>query len=83
MLAYMFSYYGIASGFVLSLFNYFILGWQAPIDAFYIESFGVWLSVVFVFLICGNLAYSLLQYRLGHQGLVPALAENFSWFPFL
>jgi hypothetical protein len=83
MLAYMFSYYGIASTFVLTLLNYFILGWQAPIDAFYIESFGVWLSVVFVFLICGNLAYSLLQYRLGHQGLVPALAENFSWFPFL
>jgi hypothetical protein len=83
MMAYMFSYYGIAGGFFLSLFNYFLLGWQVPIDAFYTESFKIMLGILFVFPICGNLAYSILQYRLGHQGFIAALVENVIWIPFL
>ena len=83
MLAYMFSYYGISGGFFFSLFNYFIIGWAAPIDAFYMQSFGVWLSILFVFPVCGNLAYSILQYRLGRQGFIAAVVENVTWIPFL
>lgn len=82
MMAYMFSYYGIAASFTLALLNYCLLGWQLPTDGYYLRSFEVWIGISFVFPICGNLAYSILEYRLGHQGLLSALGENIMWIPF-
>jgi hypothetical protein len=83
MMAYMFSYYGIAASFSLSLLNYFILGWQINIDNTYLPSFEIWVSIVFIFPLCGNIAHTLLEYRLGHKGLLESLLENFLWIPFL
>lgn len=83
MMAYMFSYYGIAASFTLSLLNYFLLGWQLPIDGMYLQSFEIWVSIVFVFPLCGNIAHTLLEYRLGHKGLLAAFWENLMWIPFL
>jgi hypothetical protein len=83
MMAYMFSYYGIAASFTLSLANYFLLGWQAPIDNMYLPSFEIWLSVVLVFPLAGNLGHTLLEYRLGQKGLWAAFFENIAWLPFL
>jgi hypothetical protein len=83
MMAYMFSYYGIAASFTLSLVNYLILGWQVPIDGMYLQSFEIWVAVIFVFPICGNIAHTLLEYRLGQKGLIPAFIENILWMPFL
>ena len=83
MMAYMFSYYGIAASFTLSLVNYFLLGWEAPIDNMYLPSFEIWLSVVLVFPLAGNLGHTLLEYRLGQKGLWSAFFENIAWLPFL
>jgi hypothetical protein len=83
MMAYMFSYYGIAVSFVLVLLNYILLGWQLPIDGYYPQSFQIWVAISFVFPIGGNLCYSILQYRLGHQGFIAAFVENVLWIPFL
>lgn len=82
-MAYMFSYYGIAASFTLSLLNYLILGWQLPIDSVYLPSFEIWISIVFVFPVAGNIAHTLLEYRLGHKGLIAAFFENIKWIPFL
>lgn len=39
MMAYMFSYYGIAASAALSLLNYLILGFELDIDGFYMHSY--------------------------------------------
>jgi Glycosyl transferase family group 2 len=55
MMSYMFSYYGIAAAFTLSVLNYLILGWQLPIDGYYLHSFEIWLSCTVVFSGAGTL----------------------------
>ncbi|KAI0074905.1 hypothetical protein K474DRAFT_1709473 [Panus rudis PR-1116 ss-1] len=82
MMSYMFSYYGIAIGFVLSLMNYLLLGWGFEVDAFYLKSFEIWLACVVVFPCAGNLGYILLEYRLGHRNLSASAWETLKWIPF-
>jgi hypothetical protein len=76
MLAYMFSYYGIAAGFPLALLNYFLLGLQLPVSGYYLRSFEIWMAITVVFPIAGNVGYTLLEYRLGHRSLLSSLIEN-------
>jgi len=82
MMAYMFSYYGIAAGATLSLLNYFLLGFAVDVDGWYFHSFEIWLACMVVFPASGNVAFSLLEYRLGHRSLLDAFFENFTWVPF-
>ena len=72
-----------SASFTLSLFNYLLLGWQIPIDNVYLPSFEIWISICFVFPIAGNISHTLLEYRLGHKGLIAAFFENIMWIPFL
>ncbi|KAH9172535.1 glycosyl transferase family group 2-domain-containing protein [Lactarius sanguifluus] len=82
MMSYMFSYYGIAGGFILSVLNYFILGLALGVDNYYLHSFEVWLACTFVFPGLGNVGFTLLEYRLGLRSLISSLAENLTWIPF-
>ncbi|KAG9311354.1 glycosyl transferase family group 2-domain-containing protein [Chiua virens] len=82
MSAYMFSYYGIAISVTLSFLNYFLLGFQFPVDGYYMHSFEIWLATTVVFFGLGNFAYALLQYRLGTKGILWAFLENLMWVPF-
>ncbi|KAM5541501.1 hypothetical protein V8D89_004691 [Ganoderma adspersum] len=82
MMAYMFSYYGIAASALLSALNYFLLGWNLPVDGFYEHSFEIWLACTVVFPGSGNVGFTLLEYRLGLRNLLDSLLENFTWVPF-
>ncbi|KAF8589551.1 hypothetical protein K439DRAFT_1332659 [Ramaria rubella] len=82
MMAYMFSYYGIAAGATLSLLNYIILGFTIPIDGYYLHSFEVWLACMVVFPVAGNIGFTVLEYRLGQRNLLDSLYENLAWIPF-
>ncbi|KAI1784588.1 glycosyl transferase family group 2-domain-containing protein [Ganoderma leucocontextum] len=82
MMAYMFSYYGIAASAVLSLLNYLLLGWNLPVDGFYEHSFEIWLACTVVFPGAGNIGFTLLEYRLGQRNLLDSLIENLTWVPF-
>lgn len=82
MMAYMFSYYGIAAAAALSVMNYLILGFALEIDGYFLKSFEVWLACTVVFPGLGNLGYTLLEYRLGHRSILSSLAENLTWVPF-
>lgn len=66
----MFSYYGIAAGITIGIINYILLGFQFPVDGFYIHSFEIWLATTVIFYGSGNVGYTLLEYRLGHKQLV-------------
>lgn len=83
MMAYMFSYYGIAGSAALSVMNYLVLGFALNIDGFYMHSFEIWLACIVVFPGAGNLGYTLLEYRLGQRSLLSAFVENMTWIPFL
>jgi hypothetical protein len=83
MMAYMFSYYGLAASAFLSIFNYLLLGWALEIDGFYMHSFEIWLACTVVFPGAGNVAYTLLEYRLGQRDIFSAFFENFAYIPFL
>ncbi|KAH7886770.1 glycosyl transferase family group 2-domain-containing protein [Phlebopus sp. FC_14] len=82
MMAYMFSYYGIAASAVLSVLNYFILGFGIQTDGYYLHSFEVFLAILTVFPGSGNVGYILLEYRLGHRNLMDSLVETVTWIPF-
>lgn len=74
---------GIAVSVTLSFLNYFLLGFQFPVDGFYMHSFEIWLATTVVFFGLGNIGYALLQYRLGQKNIVWAFLENLMWIPFL
>ncbi|KAF8631461.1 hypothetical protein AX15_002398 [Amanita polypyramis BW_CC] len=82
MLAYMFSYYGIAAAAIIAIVNYVLLGFQFPVDGFYLHSFEIWLATTVVFWGSGNVSYTLLEYRLGHKELISGFLENVMWIPF-
>ncbi|KAF9448412.1 hypothetical protein P691DRAFT_759933 [Macrolepiota fuliginosa MF-IS2] len=82
MLAYMFSYYGLAAAALLSILNYCLLGLSYEVDGYYLKSFEIWLACTVVFPGAGNLAFTLLEYRIGQRDLLSALLENFMWVPF-
>ncbi|KAH9950816.1 glycosyl transferase family group 2-domain-containing protein [Amylocystis lapponica] len=82
MMAYMFSYYGIAGSITIGIINYVMLGFEFPVDGFYMHSFEIWLATTVVFFGSGNIGFTLLQYRLGEEGFFWALFTNFMWIPF-
>ncbi|KAA8646615.1 uncharacterized protein ATNIH1004_008048 [Aspergillus tanneri] len=74
--------YAIASGFPLSILNYFLVGWfNGYLDKFYMESWKIFLSLIIVFSGFGNVTLAIIRYRLGEKSLGPALLENFKWMP--
>lgn len=68
---------------MLSVLNYFLLGWAADVDGFYLKSFEIWLACTVVFPGAGNVGYTVLEYRLGRRNLFSAFLENITWIPFL
>ena len=74
---------GIAGSITIALINYILLGWEFPVDGFYLHSFEIWLATTVVFFGSGNLGFSLLEYRLGEKPLFWGLLVNFLWIPFL
>ncbi|KAG1848119.1 glycosyl transferase family group 2-domain-containing protein [Suillus subluteus] len=82
MMAYMFSYYGIAASAVLSVLNYILLGLAFETDGYYLHSFEVFLAILAVFPGSGNVGFILLEYRLGHRSMWASLVETCTWVPF-
>jgi len=50
-----------------------LLGFEFPVDGYYLHSFEIWLATIVVFYGSGNVGYTLLEYRLGHRELVNAI----------
>ena len=52
-------------------------------DGYYLHSFEVFLAILAVFPGSGNLGYVMLEYRLGHRGILASIVETGMWIPFL
>jgi hypothetical protein len=84
VMAYIGTYYAIGSAWVLSLANYFLIGWfNGYLDHYYLDSFKVLFALVAVFTVLGNVSLAVLRYRLDEKPFFASLLENFMWIPLL
>ncbi|KAK0756543.1 hypothetical protein N5P37_010696 [Trichoderma harzianum] len=80
VISYIGTYYAIGAAWILTVVNYFVMGWyNGYLDKYYIDSWQVWFSIIIVFNGLGNIALAVMRYRVGERGLLYALFENFMW----
>ncbi|KAI4212163.1 MAG: hypothetical protein LQ351_005032 [Letrouitia transgressa] len=80
IMAYVGTYYAIASAWILTLLNYFMVGWfNGHLDHYYVDSFKIYFAIVVVFNCLGNIGLSVLRYRLDEEGILHALWTTFKW----
>jgi hypothetical protein len=84
ILAYVGTYYALGSCWILTVLNYFVVGWLYGYqDNYYIDSFKILVALVAVFTVLGNIALAVLRYRIGSKPLLASLFENIKWVPLL
>ncbi|KAF2648213.1 hypothetical protein K491DRAFT_670986 [Lophiostoma macrostomum CBS 122681] len=80
IISYIGTYYAIGAAWVMTVANYFAVGWyNGYLDKYYIDSWKVWFSIVIVFNGLGNIALATMRYRIGSSSFLGALLENFKW----
>jgi hypothetical protein len=82
IMAYIGTYYAMASTWICVLVNYFIEGWfSQSVNQYYMDSFSILITVSFVFTIFGPLFNAILKYRCKMDSFGHALVENYMWTP--
>ncbi|RVX68842.1 hypothetical protein B0A52_07497 [Exophiala mesophila] len=80
ILAYIGTYFAIASAWVLTLMNYFLVGWfNGYLDHAYVNSFQIYFGIVIVFQALGTVSLAVFRYRVENRSLLGAFIENFTW----
>ena len=80
IMAYIGTYYALASTWIFVILNYFLLGWfNGYLDHFYIDSFKIYFSIIVVFTALGNVSLAVYRYRIEEKTLFGA--SMFSHFP--
>lgn len=73
IMAYIGTYYAIGAAWILTLANYFLIGWfNGHLDHYYLDSFKVYFSLIIVFSALGNASLAVLRYRLSEKSLLGA-----------
>ncbi|KAI9699641.1 MAG: hypothetical protein M1836_002675 [Candelina mexicana] len=84
ILAYIGTYYAIGSAWILTVLNYFLVGWfNGALDHWYLNSWKVYVAIIVVFNGVANVALAILRYRTENKTLFSAFKENFKWIPLL
>ncbi|PNS14858.1 hypothetical protein CAC42_2087 [Sphaceloma murrayae] len=82
ILSYIGTYYAIGAAWILTLVNYFAVGWfNGYLDKYYLDSWNVWFGLVIVFVGLGNVSLAVMRYRIGEKTLLFAFLENIKWVP--
>ncbi len=64
IVSYIGTYYAIGAAWIMTLVNYFLIGWfNGYLDKYYIDSWKVWFSLVIVFNGLGNVGLAAMRYR--------------------
>jgi len=80
IVSYIGTYYAIGAAWILTVANYFAIGWfNGYLDKYYIDSWKVWFSIVIVFNGLGNVALATMRYRIGERSWFGSLFENLKW----
>jgi hypothetical protein len=84
IMAYIGTYYAIGSAWLLTMMNYFLIGFfNGWLDHYYIHSFRVYFAIILVFTVLGNIALAILRHRIAEQKLFAGLWENLKYIPLL
>ena len=84
IMSYIGTYYAIGSAWILTLLNYFLIGWfNGYLDEYYVDSFKIYFSIVIVFQALGTVSLAVLRYRIEGRSLIGAFLENLTWLPLL
>jgi hypothetical protein len=84
IMAYIGTYYAIGSAWIFTTLNYFLIGFfNGWLDHYYIDSFKVYVAIVFVFTLFGNFSLGWLRHRVEDRNPFYSLYENFKWIPML
>lgn len=84
IMAYVGTYFALASAWLLTLMNYFIVGWfNGRLDHYYLNSFSIYIAIVFVFIIFGNVSLAVMRFRSSEKGLIASCLENLKWIPLM
>ncbi|KAF1962441.1 hypothetical protein CC80DRAFT_487902 [Byssothecium circinans] len=84
IIAYIGTYYALGSAWLLTLVNYILVGWyNGLLDKYYIDSFKIYLSIIVVFTVLGNISLAVVRYRMGEGGLLANFGMNLKWIPLL
>ncbi|KIW40901.1 hypothetical protein, variant 2 [Exophiala oligosperma] len=63
IMSYIGTYYAIASAWILTVMNYFLIGWfNGYLDHYYVDSFKIYFSIVIVFQALGTVSLAVLRY---------------------
>ncbi|KAF7543007.1 hypothetical protein G7Z17_g11092 [Cylindrodendrum hubeiense] len=84
IIAYIFTYYAIAAGILLTIVNYVLVGlffWD--LDHFYTPSWGIWVSLLVVFNGVSSVSFSMTRHRLKEKSFWVTILETIKWLPFL
>ena len=64
IISYIGTYYAIGAAWIMTIVNYFIIGWfNGYVSKYYIDSWKVWFSLVIVFNGLGNIGLAAMRYR--------------------
>lgn len=84
IIAYIFTYYALASGLLLATVNYVIIGlFPDELDHYYMPSWGIWISLVVVFNGFASVAFSMLRHQMKEEQFWKAILQAIKWLPFL
>lgn len=84
IMSYMCSYFALGSALLLTVLNYFLIGWyRDDLASCYLTSWHVFMSLVVVFNGLGHISLAFLRYRTGQRSLLGSLVENFKWSPLM
>ncbi|KAK9374250.1 glycosyl transferase family group 2-domain-containing protein [Lipomyces chichibuensis] len=80
VVAYIGTYYAIAASLLLTVINYFVVGWFGEsVDHFYVTSFNNFISTAIVFSCASPVANALVKYRIKADQFWNSLWNNFCW----
>lgn len=80
--SYIFSYYAIGAAFPMTWALYLVEGWEYPVlDPSFLTPFKIWVAVVVVFTLGGNVGQIFARYRANQGSLFSIIKEHVSWMP--
>ncbi|KAH8786192.1 glycosyl transferase family group 2-domain-containing protein [Hyaloscypha finlandica] len=80
IISYIGTYYAIGAAWIMTLSNYIAVGlYNGFLDKWYVESWQIWISIIMVFTVAGNVSLAIQRHRTSEKNFVYSLIENFKW----
>lgn len=82
IMAYIGTYYAIASAWIFTMLNYFLVGFfNGHLDHFYLDSFRAYVAIIMVFTFAGNISLAVVRSRTEPRNILKNVWQNLKWIP--